>query len=531
MNTVLDRAENLYTQELYNYRSFQSGNRTKDMASEETDSKPDGSVHTYVDERGRTRVSRIRGMGVRMTRDLQWNLYLMKDVEKRQAVTEANEDDMMTAAEGLVNNGDGELFQRLMLGDQGRVSEAQPAIVMDGQISGGLQISFDETTLAAVESDDGDLFEGLVAGEGSFKDNVRSDKKLPTGAEHRKATLGGRPAGSLEQSGLQLSFEHGEQVKDEDLDLFKIIAEGEDEDSVERLEDSKKDPRLTKHLEEEEDCEWEVGDTQGKEDLNIVGEAQRNVSDLAARKLSLSGPNENEEMSLAVQQSLQEHKNLNTVGGRRMSLTELVCEDSPSLPGNADPEMAAQMALAIQQSLEKNKKSDKIPDLQPYVDYQPAKKFSLAGDSDAEMAFAIQQSLQESAKSNRVETPQPRAVNSFSLTGDTDAEMALAIQRSLQENTNRLSELQPHLATGTGKNFTLAGDSDAEMAMAIQQSLSEHDKTQALQPGGYVESEDTGLSDDSDSGNSDESEVEWEDGSGAVAVAGAGFTVAEPGAY
>ncbi|CAI5492311.1 unnamed protein product, partial [Closterium sp. Naga37s-1] len=49
-----------------------------------------GSVPTYRDEQGRVRVSRVRGMGVRMTRDLQWNLVLMREREKERATGTGN---------------------------------------------------------------------------------------------------------------------------------------------------------------------------------------------------------------------------------------------------------------------------------------------------------------------------------------------------------------------------------------------------------------------------------------------------------
>ncbi|GAB4854795.1 hypothetical protein Ancab_023380 [Ancistrocladus abbreviatus] len=39
-------------------------------------------VQTYIDERGHTRVSRVRAMGIRMTRDLQRNLDLMRECEQ-----------------------------------------------------------------------------------------------------------------------------------------------------------------------------------------------------------------------------------------------------------------------------------------------------------------------------------------------------------------------------------------------------------------------------------------------------------------
>ncbi|KAB1211737.1 DNA repair protein UVH3 [Morella rubra] len=42
----------------------------------------DDNIETYLDERGRVRVSRVRAMGIRMTRDLQRNLDLMKEIEQ-----------------------------------------------------------------------------------------------------------------------------------------------------------------------------------------------------------------------------------------------------------------------------------------------------------------------------------------------------------------------------------------------------------------------------------------------------------------
>ncbi|KAE9449160.1 hypothetical protein C3L33_18941, partial [Rhododendron williamsianum] len=42
----------------------------------------DDDIETYVDERGHVRVSRVRAMGMRMTRDLQRNLDLMKEIEQ-----------------------------------------------------------------------------------------------------------------------------------------------------------------------------------------------------------------------------------------------------------------------------------------------------------------------------------------------------------------------------------------------------------------------------------------------------------------
>uniref|UniRef100_A0A8R7Q7D0 XPG-I domain-containing protein n=1 Tax=Triticum urartu TaxID=4572 RepID=A0A8R7Q7D0_TRIUA len=47
-------------------------------------------VETYRDERGRMRVSRVRGMGIRMTRDIQRNLDFIKEHEQAKSMGQAN---------------------------------------------------------------------------------------------------------------------------------------------------------------------------------------------------------------------------------------------------------------------------------------------------------------------------------------------------------------------------------------------------------------------------------------------------------
>lgn len=46
------------------------------------------NIETFLDERGRVRVSRVRAMGMRMTRDLERNLDLMKEIEKNASANE-----------------------------------------------------------------------------------------------------------------------------------------------------------------------------------------------------------------------------------------------------------------------------------------------------------------------------------------------------------------------------------------------------------------------------------------------------------
>ena len=75
--------------------SFMHTAASTSQSNTETGSKPnnsrrvfDDNIETYCDERGRIRVSRVRAMGIHMTRDLQRNLDLMKEIEKERANVE-----------------------------------------------------------------------------------------------------------------------------------------------------------------------------------------------------------------------------------------------------------------------------------------------------------------------------------------------------------------------------------------------------------------------------------------------------------
>ncbi|KAJ4960439.1 hypothetical protein NE237_020349 [Protea cynaroides] len=62
--------------------STAKGDSTTASATDESRGGFHDDVETYLDERGRVRVSRVRAMGIRMTRDLQQNLDLMKEIEQ-----------------------------------------------------------------------------------------------------------------------------------------------------------------------------------------------------------------------------------------------------------------------------------------------------------------------------------------------------------------------------------------------------------------------------------------------------------------
>lgn len=300
----------------------------------------DSSVQTYVDGKGRTRVSRVRGMGVRMTRDLQWNLYLMKDVENRQASGEPKDDNEPSLAESLVNSGDAE-FQRLMTGDKASVPEPFARLSSEP-----LEKAAEVKQLVHDGESHVDLAEGAVQ-----KAIVHPDVMPPV-------------------SSIQITFNDSEVAEDEDLDMFKDLVG--DEDGHPPVQSQFSEPPA---VADDDDCEWEDGDRQVAKEVDL---------------------------------------------------------------------------------------GSKGTDVIPEPDHRNG------------------------------------------------------------------SHTEPGTYISTVNNLSLGGDSDAEMALAIQESLAEHDRVRAAQPGMYPDSEYTGPSDDSDTGDSGESEVEWEDGSGAMAVPAVGYNVAGP---
>jgi DNA excision repair protein ERCC-5 len=79
-----------YVQSSKRNSSMLSGNCVVQPQKEAFDGNSDPPVQTYIDEKAHVRVNRVRGMGVRLTRDLQWNLYLMKESEEQSLKTVEN---------------------------------------------------------------------------------------------------------------------------------------------------------------------------------------------------------------------------------------------------------------------------------------------------------------------------------------------------------------------------------------------------------------------------------------------------------
>ncbi|RAL46874.1 hypothetical protein DM860_005153 [Cuscuta australis] len=171
--------ENQNKNELFETRSSNnSATMVNDIAVQKSSvalesflSEPEGITHddveTYLDERGRLRVSRVRAMGIRMTRDLQRNLDLMKEIEKEKVVQ--NEDacnlptfstvssNATTAHEEIQNLNDSDTDHGMTCNEVENVA----SLLKSGT---SLEISFEEKKEHNRGGDDDDLFASLVGG-------------------------------------------------------------------------------------------------------------------------------------------------------------------------------------------------------------------------------------------------------------------------------------------------------------------------------------------------------------------------------
>ncbi|XP_021639284.2 DNA repair protein UVH3 isoform X2 [Hevea brasiliensis] len=146
--------------------STSKSNTITGMLQDESTRVFDEDVETYLDERGNIRVSRVRAMGMRMTRDLQRNLDLMKEIEQERtcamksasAQSELNKKNIgsserISSKKHHIKNSHGELNNR-----NGQSS-------LDNERS--INISFDvdvDGESKGFDSDD-NIFTSLVAGK------------------------------------------------------------------------------------------------------------------------------------------------------------------------------------------------------------------------------------------------------------------------------------------------------------------------------------------------------------------------------
>lgn len=129
----------------------------------------DSDVETFRDERGCLRVSRVRAMGIRMTRDLQRNLDLMKEAEdERTNINRIRDVDSMLNLINSVNPERHSRNNKIAETMHNSGSESEPlneqnkrTMLKDGN---AIEISFEDNCESkSVEDDDSDIFASLVA--------------------------------------------------------------------------------------------------------------------------------------------------------------------------------------------------------------------------------------------------------------------------------------------------------------------------------------------------------------------------------
>ncbi|RDX72864.1 DNA repair protein UVH3, partial [Mucuna pruriens] len=125
------------------------------------------SIQTYLDERGQFRVSRLRAMGMRMTRDIQRNLDLMKEIEKERA--HVNKAANIGRVKNAKNNGPSESSGIQIVGKSQEVNvdlvgenvqNEQTMLDRDSSI----EISFEYDCKNKFINGEDDIFSSLVGG-------------------------------------------------------------------------------------------------------------------------------------------------------------------------------------------------------------------------------------------------------------------------------------------------------------------------------------------------------------------------------
>ncbi|KAF4376577.1 DNA repair protein UVH3 isoform X1 [Cannabis sativa] len=137
----------------------------------------DDNIETYHDERGRIRVSRVRAMGIRMTRDLQRNLDLMKEIENERTNVECLINESNHA---VPETSSGKEFLETSCGGADSVTldcTNEDSVVNNGA---SVEISFeDDGDIKCFEGDD-EIFARLVE-ENPLKlssDNIMSSRNM-----------------------------------------------------------------------------------------------------------------------------------------------------------------------------------------------------------------------------------------------------------------------------------------------------------------------------------------------------------------
>ncbi|KAK3033566.1 hypothetical protein RJ639_032414 [Escallonia herrerae] len=207
--------------------SNKKSNAARELIVDEPSSVLDDDIDTYLDERGRVRVSRVRAMGFRLTRDLQRNLDLMKEAEQDR--TETNQDANLDSIQHVeTSHEDNNLTVCLNNTHEESTSTNKTA----------MEVSFEyDSAHKCVESDD-DLFADLVA-EGPAK--VCSTDNTPS----RKQSV---------DSTSDCEWEEGLEDKE-----IALVAEGKDRTLTHDIELGSKPCGANCDVSDESEVDWEDG--------------------------------------------------------------------------------------------------------------------------------------------------------------------------------------------------------------------------------------------------------------------------------
>ncbi|XP_057482418.1 DNA repair protein UVH3 isoform X2 [Actinidia eriantha] len=191
----------------------------------------DGDIQTYLDERGHVRVSRVRALGIRMTRDLQRNLDLMKEIE--QDIVHTNE---IANRESLLDKNAGDVSRSLP--DKVNVKETSchgsgGSVHLDDRNDQStsknpnlMEISFEDDCGHKCLDVEDDLFARLVAGDPvmiSSGDNSPSKKhsfESDSDCDWEEGVIEEKGDGSTHdvRKGSRLSFAEGGSNYDSEVE-------------------------------------------------------------------------------------------------------------------------------------------------------------------------------------------------------------------------------------------------------------------------------------------------------------------------
>ncbi|XP_042502113.1 DNA repair protein UVH3 isoform X2 [Macadamia integrifolia] len=199
--------------------SASKGNSATGSTTNESRGDLHDDVETYLDDSGRVRVSRVRAMGIRMTRDLQRNLDLMKEIEQEKTkekiftnmeaisneqVVGVQHDSSNDGKNGTISINDG--MDSLVQGESPLTNEQS---VLGNKAPMVISFFEDDNGNKCAEDDVDNLFASLVAG-----DSVIPSAKVVPSEKHPSADSEcSWEEGSIEETNCSFSNDAKEEAK------------------------------------------------------------------------------------------------------------------------------------------------------------------------------------------------------------------------------------------------------------------------------------------------------------------------------